>query len=218
MSTRAVRVVVVDDHALFRRGLIELLRDMPELKVVGEAGDGQEALEVIRHTMPDVVLLDINMPHMDGLRTLEALRKSPSSPKVLMLTVSQHEEDLMQAIRSGADGYLLKNVEPEELRKAILRVYQGEGALSPEVTAPVLRAIAYQSEIANRQILSDRELEVLECLADGQTTGQIAAKLYISDNTVKTHVRHILEKLEASNRTEAVSKAIALGLIRRREG
>jgi DNA-binding NarL/FixJ family response regulator len=218
MSTRAVRVVVVDDHALFRRGLIELLRDMPELKVVGEAGNGQEALEVIRHTMPDVVLLDINMPHMDGLRTLEALRKSPSSPKVLMLTVSQHEEDLMQAIRSGADGYLLKNVEPEELRKAILRVYQGEGALSPEVTAPVLRAIAYQSEIANRQILSDRELEVLECLADGQTTGQIAAKLYISDNTVKTHVRHILEKLEASNRTEAVSKAIALGLIRRREG
>ncbi|MDT8896692.1 MAG: response regulator [Thermanaerothrix sp.] len=218
MSTRAVRVVVVDDHALFRRGLIELLRDMPELKVVGEAGNGQEALEVIRHAMPDVVLLDINMPHMDGLRTLEVIRKFPSSPKVLMLTVSQHEEDLMQAIRSGADGYLLKNVEPEELRKAILRVYQGEGALSPEVTAPVLRAIAYQSEIANRQILSDRELEVLECLADGQTTGQIAAKLYISDNTVKTHVRHILEKLEASNRTEAVSKAIALGLIRRREG
>lgn len=218
MSTRAVRVVVVDDHALFRRGLIELLRDMPELKVVGEAGNGQEALEVIRHAMPDVVLLDINMPHMDGLRTLEVIRKFPSSPKVLMLTVSQHEEDLMQAIRSGADGYLLKNVEPEELRKAILRVYQGEGALSPEVTAPVLRAIAYQSEIANRQILSDRELEVLECLADGQTTGQIAAKLYISDNTVKTHVRHILEKLEASNRTEAVSKAIALGLIRHREG
>jgi DNA-binding NarL/FixJ family response regulator len=218
MSTRAVRVVVVDDHALFRRGLIELLRDMPELKVVGEAGNGQEALEVIRQAMPDVVLLDINMPHMDGLRTLEVLRKSSSSPKVLMLTVSQHEEDLMHAIRSGADGYLLKNVEPEELRKAILRVYQGEGALSPEVTAPVLRAIAYQSEIANRQILSDRELEVLECLADGQTTGQIAAKLYISDNTVKTHVRHILEKLEASNRTEAVSKAIALGLIRRREG
>ena len=218
MSTRAVRVVVVDDHALFRRGLIELLRDMPELKVVGEAGNGQEALEVIRHAMPDVVLLDINMPHMDGLRTLEVLRKIPSSPKVLMLTVSQHEEDLIQAIRSGADGYLLKNVEPEELRKAILCVYQGEGALSPEVTVPVLRAIAYQSEIANRQILSDRELEVLECLADGQTTGQIAAKLYISDNTVKTHVRHILEKLEASNRTEAVSKAIALGLIRRRGG
>ncbi|MCX8024505.1 MAG: response regulator transcription factor [Thermanaerothrix sp.] len=218
MSARAVRVVVVDDHSLFRRGLIELLRDMPEIKVVGEAGNGQEALELIRYAMPDVVLLDINMPHMDGLRTLEALRRSSSSPKVLMLTVSQHEEDLMQAIRSGADGYLLKNVEPEELRKAILRVYQGEGALSPEVTAPVLRAIAYQSEIANRQILSDRELEVLECLADGQTTGQIAAKLYISDNTVKTHVRHILEKLEASNRTEAVSKAIALGLIRRREG
>lgn len=217
MSTRVVRVVVVDDHALFRRGLIELLRDMPEIQVVGEASNGQEALDVVRRTAPDVVLLDINMPSMDGLQTLEALRKWISSPRVLMLTVSQQEADLMQAIRSGADGYLLKNVEPEELRKAILRVYQGEGALSPEVTAPVLRALAYQSEMANRQLLSDRELEVLECLADGKTTGQIAAKLYISDNTVKTHVRHILEKLEASNRTEAVSKAIALGLIRRRD-
>lgn len=217
MRMRVVRVVVVDDHALFRRGLIELLRDMPEIQVVGEAANGQEALEVVRRTGPDVVLLDITMPSLDGLRTLEALRKWASSPKVLMLTVSQQEADLMQAIRSGADGYLLKNVEPEELRKAILRVYQGEGALSPEVTAPVLRALAYQSEMANRQILSDRELEVLECLAEGKTTGQIAAKLYISDNTVKTHVRHILEKLEASNRTEAVSKAIALGLIRRHE-
>jgi len=218
MSGDVVRLVVVDDHALFRRGLIELLREMPEFKVVGEAGNGQEALEVIQRTSPDLVLLDINMPQMDGLQTLEALRKFSHAPRVLMLTVSQQEEDLMQAIRSGADGYLLKNAEPEDLRKAILHVYRGEGALSPEVTAPVLRALAHQSEAVNRQILSDRELEVLECLADGKTTGQIAARLYISDNTVKTHVRHILEKLEASNRTEAVSKAIALGLIRRREG
>jgi len=108
MSTRVVRVVVVDDHALFRRGLIELLRDMPEIQVVGEASNGQEALDVVRRTAPDVVLLDINMPSMDGLQTLEALRKWISSPRVLMLTVSQQEADLMQAIRSGADGYLLK--------------------------------------------------------------------------------------------------------------
>jgi DNA-binding NarL/FixJ family response regulator len=121
----------------------------------------------------------------------------------------------MGAIRMGADGYLLKNTEPDDLRKSILRVAGGEGALSPEVTGSVMRALARQSEITNQQPLSDRELEVLDCLASGYTTSQIGSRLYISENTVKTHVRHILEKLEASNRTEAVSKAIQLGLIQK---
>jgi DNA-binding NarL/FixJ family response regulator len=139
------------------------------------------------------------------------------SVRVLMLTISEEEEDLLSAIRLGADGYLLKNIEPEDLRKAILRVAQGDGALSPEVTGIVLRALAQQGEIKSQPLLSDRELEVLDCLAAGQTTSQIAAHLFISENTVKTHVRHILEKLEASNRTEAVSKGLQLGLIHKRE-
>ena len=215
MRSAPLRLVVVDDHALFRRGLIGLLNDMPEFRVVGEAGNGREALPIIQTTEPDIVLLDVNMPEMDGIQTVEAVRKMHLPLHILMLTISQHEEDLMGAIRLGADGYLLKNTEPDDLRKSILRVARGEGALSPEVTGAVMRALARQSEITNQQPLSDRELEVLDCLASGQTTSQIGSRLYISENTVKTHVRHILEKLEASNRTEAVSKAIQLGLIQK---
>ena len=215
MRSLPVRIVVVDDHALFRRGLVGLLNDIPEFRVVGEAGNGREALAVIQDNPPDVVLLDVNMPEMDGIQTVEAVRKLRQPLHILMLTISQEEEDLLSAIRMGADGYLLKNTEPDDLRRAILRVAEGEGALSPEVTGSVMRALARQSELSNQQQLSDRELEVLECLAEGKTTSQIAACLFISENTVKTHVRHILEKLEASNRTEAVSKGIQLGLIQR---
>lgn len=215
MRNTPLRLVVVDDHALFRRGLIGLLNDMREFKVVGEAGNGKEALSIIQEALPDLVLLDVNMPEMDGIQTVEALRKARLPLHILMLTISQQEEDLMTAIRMGADGYLLKNTEPDDLRKAILRVASGEGALSPEVTGPVMRALARQAELTGQQPLSDRELEVLVCLADGLTTSQIATKLFISENTVKTHVRHILEKMEAANRTEAVSKGIQLGLIQR---
>lgn len=218
MNSGPIRLVVVDDHALFRRGLVGLLTDMDDIQVVGEAGDGSEALEVIQRTHPDVVLLDVNMPVMDGIQTVEAVRKLSLPVRIIMLTISQQEEDLMSAIRLGADGYLLKNTEPEELRKALLRVVGGEGALSPEVTGTVLRALARQPETPVQQQISERELEVLECLALGQTTSQIASKLFISENTVKTHVRHILEKLEASNRTEAVGKAIQLGIIQKRSG
>lgn len=218
MNPGPIRLVVVDDHALFRRGLVGLLSDMDEIQVVGEAGDGSEALETIRRVNPDIVLLDVNMPIMDGVKTVEALRKQNLPVRIIMLTISQQEEDLMSAIRLGADGYLLKNTEPEELRKALLRVAAGEGALAPEVTGTVLRALARHPETPVQQQISDREMEVLDCLALGQTTSQIASKLFISENTVKTHVRHILEKLEASNRTEAVGKAIQLGIIQKRGG
>jgi DNA-binding NarL/FixJ family response regulator len=216
MSITPLRLVVVDDHSLFRRGLVSLLVDMPEFQVVGEAGDGQEALAVIAELKPDVVLLDLNMPVMDGIETVTALRRQSDAQRIMMLTISQDDEDLLAAIRAGADGYLLKNTEPDELRKAILRLSQGQSVLSPEVTAPVLKALARSPKIP-KVLLSERELEVMRCLAEGQTTLQIAARLFISENTVKTHVRHILEKLEASNRTEAVSKAIQMGLIQRND-
>jgi DNA-binding NarL/FixJ family response regulator len=216
MSITPLRLVVVDDHSLFRRGLISLLVDMPEFQVVGEAGNGQEAIEILADLQPDIVLLDLNMPVMDGIETVTAIRSYSKDQRILMLTISQDDEDLLAAIRAGADGYLLKNTEPDELRKALLRLNQGQSVLSPEVTAPVLRALARSSQIP-KVLLSDRELEVMHCLAEGQTTLQIANRLFISENTVKTHVRHILEKLEASNRTEAVSKAIQMGLIQRSE-
>ena len=212
---RSVRLVVVDDHALFRAGLISLLSEMPEFEVVGEAGEGRSALDLVDRIQPDVVLLDVNMPGMGGVETVRSLRSLPEKeqPRILMLTISKSEEDLMGAIAAGADGYLLKNAEPDELRKAILLVQEGMSVLSPHVTRLVLKAVNTEQALNPDVGLSDREMDVLDCLAQGMTTAQIAEQLYISENTVKTHVRHILDKLDASNRAEAVSKAIQLGVI-----
>jgi len=210
---KKVRLVVVDDHALFRAGLISLLSGMPEMEIVGEAEDGEQALAVIGRTRPDVVLLDVNMPVMGGVDTVQALQ-SLEDTKILMLTVSKHDEDLFGAIAAGADGYLLKNAEPDELRRAILLVAEGKSILSPEVTGRVLKVVSSARGIPPEVGLSRREMEVLNCLARGMTSAQIATGLYITENTVKTHVRHILDKLEAANRAEAVSRAVQLGLIR----
>ena len=211
-----IRIAVVDDHALFRAGLISLLGDMPGFLIVGEAGDGLQALELIRNKRPDVLLLDVNMPGMSGVETVRAIRNLPTAEqcRILMLTISKSEEDLLGAITAGADGYLLKSAEPDELSKAIKFVYQGLSILSPQVTRQVLKAaISGDATHVSENMLSSREMEVLICLAQGKTTANIAKELYISENTVKTHVRHILEKMEASNRAEAVSKATQMGLI-----
>lgn len=207
-----IRVVVVDDHALFRAGLVGLLDDMREIQVVGEAANGLDAIDLIRNSHPDVVLMDINMPGMNGVEAVQALRRSEKC-KIIMLTISKHEDDLFEAISSGADGYLLKNVEPEELRKAIIQVAEGKAVLSPEITQPILKAVAGITPTSLEKGISRREIEILECLSKGMTTAQISASLFISENTVKTHIRHILGKLDASNRTEAVSKASQIGLI-----
>lgn len=217
MSGKRIRLVVVDDHTLFRSGLVSLLSEMAEFEVVGEAGDGQQALELIQNCEVDILLLDVNMPRLDGVATVAALRSLKNPVRVLMLSVSQDTEDLLGAIRAGANGYILKNTEPEDLRKALLRVAKGQGALSPEVTAPVLQTLARSAVAEAPPLITDREQEVLYCLVKGLTTQQIAGQLYISENTVKTHIRHILEKLEASNRTEAVGKAIQMGLLQRIE-
>jgi len=211
---KKVRLVVVDDHALFRAGLVSLLAQMPELEVVGEAGNGRQALDVIQRTRPDIALIDVNMPEMGGVETVEALQKVENL-RIIMLTISKHDDDLFGAIAAGADGYLLKNSEPEELRRAILLVADGKSVLSPEVTGRVLKAVSNARGMPSEIGLSKREMEVLDCLAVGKTSAQIASDLFITENTVKTHVRHILEKLEAANRAEAVSRAIQMGLIRR---
>lgn len=210
-----IRLAVVDDHALFRAGLINLLHELPDIEVVGDAGDGQTALEMIERTQPQVILLDVNMPGMGGVETVRALRSQTSTRdcKILMLTISKSEEDLFGAIQAGADGYLLKNVEPEELHRAIINIQQGMSVLSPQITRQVLGALQTNISHSQEPILSDREMEVLRCLARGNTTLQTADILVISENTVKTHVRHILEKLDASNRAEAVSKALQMGLL-----
>ncbi|HEX2980218.1 MAG TPA: response regulator transcription factor [Anaerolineaceae bacterium] len=216
--SNVIRIVVVDDHALFRRGLISLLSEYPEFQIVGDCGDGREALAMIEETRPDVALIDVNMPGMDGIQTVQELRDRNNKVRILMLTISHHDDDLLGAVYAGANGYLLKNAEPDDLYDAIVAVAEGKSVLSPEVTGAVLRALTHGMPGANAEgPLSDRELEVLHCLAQGQTTNQIGVQLFISENTVKTHIRHILEKLDAANRTEAVSKALQMGLIQREE-
>lgn len=212
MSNR-IRLAVVDDHALFRRGLISLLEEMPDFQVVGEASNGREALALVENVSPDLVLLDINMPVMDGIQTLTTLRRTTPSQKVMMLTISQNDDDLIGAIVLGANGYVLKNTEPDALRATILQVMAGNSVLSPEVTSKVLQAVRRSQTDKSRGLLSDREIEVLKCLARGQTTAQMAVALFISENTVKTHIRHILEKMEVNNRAEAVAKAAQMDLI-----
>jgi DNA-binding NarL/FixJ family response regulator len=208
-----IRLVVVDDHALFRRGLVGLLEEMSDFLVVGEASNGQDALPLVDKVKPDVILLDINMPVLDGIQTLAAIRKTHPDQKVLMLTISQNDDDLIGAIVTGANGYVLKNTEPEVLRNTIMQVAAGNSVLSPEVTAKVLHAVRRSQTDRSRGLLSEREVEVLKCLARGQTTAQIANGLFISENTVKTHIRHILEKMEVNNRAEAVARAAQLDLI-----
>jgi DNA-binding NarL/FixJ family response regulator len=212
-SGQRISIMVVDDHALFRRGLISLLDEMPEFVVVGEAANGQEAVENIQRVAPDLLLLDINMPVMDGIQALSAIRKKLPEQKVLMLTISQNDDDLIDAIVSGANGYLLKNTEPDMLRMTIQQVVAGNAVLAPEITSKVLQAVRRAKTDRGRGLLSDREIDVLKCLARGQTTSQIAATLFISENTVKTHIRHILEKMEVNNRAEAVARAAQMDLI-----
>jgi DNA-binding NarL/FixJ family response regulator len=209
---KPIRLVVVDDHALFRSGLISLLDGSADFKVVGQAANGQDALDIVSQSKPDVVLLDVNMPVMGGVEAVKSLKKM-GEYCILMLTISKSDDDLFGAISAGADGYLLKNASPEELFKAIRHVFEGMSVLSPDVTRQVLRAVGTEHGSMAERGLSSRELEVLKCLAQGKTTAQISTELYITDNTVKTHVRHILEKLEAANRAEAVSKAVQLGVI-----
>ena len=204
-----IRIVVVDDHALFRAGLISLLSQMPEIEVVGEGGNGKEALEIVIRTQVDIILLDVNMPIMNGVEAVKALRKITDCP-ILMLTISKQQEDLIGSIKAGANGYLLKNAEPEELRKAILLAKGGKSILSPEVTSQVMGMI--REHQAGKDV-SNREIEVLRLLAEGKTNAQIAVDLVISQNTVKTHIKNTMKKLGASNRTEAVNIAIQKGIL-----
>jgi len=210
---KKIRIAVVDDHSLFRRGLVSLLSDMPEFIIVAEAGNGQEALPVIKETNPDIVLMDVNMPIMSGLEALIALRQTDPEIKVLMLTISQNDNDLIGSIAAGANGYLLKNAEPETLRNTIIQVMQGNSVLSPEVTEKVFESLRRSQQSMGQTLLSSREVEVLGLMAKGLSTRQIADTLYISENTVKTHIRHILEKLEVNNRSQAVSKAVEMRYI-----
>ncbi|MBI4787685.1 MAG: response regulator transcription factor [Chloroflexi bacterium] len=205
---KPISVLLVDDHALFREGLAGLLRCRPNIEVVGQAADGGQAVALARELMPDLILMDVRMAGMDGLDATRQIKAEMPDVRVVMLTLSENEADLFEAIKSGAQGYVLKDVLPEELYRFIEGIFVGEAPISGVMANKMLGEFAHPSpaqqlDESNQEQLSERELEVLHCLADGLTNRQIAEKLTISEHTVKRHLRNILAKLHLQNRVQA---------------
>ncbi|KAA3644077.1 MAG: DNA-binding response regulator [Chloroflexi bacterium] len=210
-----MRVLVVDDHALMRRGLVETLAEMESVKVVGEAENGTQAVEMVIDLDPEIVLMDVHMPEGGGVEAVRMLKKDHQHPaSIIMLTISDRDDDLIGALEAGADGYLLKNIKSDDLILALKQVRTGQGILDPAVTSQVMRAVKTPQQHDEKVHISRREQDVLDCIVEGQTTEQIAANLIISPNTVKTHISNILRKLNVSNRREAISQAISQGLVK----
>ena len=211
-GTEPVRVLVVDDQELFRRGLIMLLSGDTDIEVVGEASDGITATELAVNTAPDVILLDVRMPRRTGVEACRGIKEAVPSAKIIMLTVSDEEADLYESVKNGASGYLLKDSSIEEVAQAIRVVNEGQSLISPSMAVKLIDEFKQMSKPEREQgpalRLTDRELEVLRLVAKGLNNREVAKELFISENTVKNHVRNILEKLQLHSRMEAVMYAM----------
>ena len=216
-----IRVLIVDDHALFRRGLEMVLAEEPDFELVGEASDGAEAVAKAGEALPDVILMDIRMPKSSGIEACRAMKEVAPSAKIVMLTISDEEEDLFEAIRAGASGYLLKDIPYDEVADVVRAVHGGQSLINPSMAAKLLTEFAAlakrDGEERAQEVpapkLTDREMEVLRLVARGMNNRDIAKELFISENTVKNHVRNILEKLQIHSRMEAVMIAVRENLI-----
>ena len=204
---RCIRVLLVDDHSVIRMGLTTLLGLRKDLTVVAEAEDGEQAVIQYRAVQPDVVLMDVRMPKMDGVESLTAIRAEWPQARVMMLTTSEFEEDIHRAIEAGACGYIMKSAKPAELVAAITQVDAGRSYLPPSIQARL-------EEYSKRKHLSKREIEVLEGMRRGLSNRDIAVLLGITEHTAKVHVRTIMQKLESADRTEAVTRGFEQGLLR----
>lgn len=204
------RAVVIDDHPLFRKGVADLIGMSPSLLLVGEAADGESGIHVVEVTHPDLILLDLNMKGLDGIETLKRLRELDPEVRVVMLTVSDNEEDVVAALRAGADGYLLKDAEPEEILAGLVRVTQGRLVLSDRLVDLVARALRQEPSPArvSEAGLTPREEEILGLLERGYSNKLIARDLDLSVGTVKVHIKHILKKLRLKTRVEAAVWAV----------
>ncbi len=208
-----IRVLVADDHVLYRRGLEMVLGAEDDIEIVGEAGDGTEAVARAVDLLPDVVLMDVRMPRRSGIEACSDIKSAVPSAKIVMLTISDEESDLFEAVRAGANGYLLKDVPGEDIAEGIRAVVGGQSLISPSMAGALL---AEFTELSKRSAeprvpvprLTERELEVLRLVARGMANKDIATSLFISENTVKNHVRNILEKLQLHSRMEAVVYAV----------
>ena len=212
-----LRILLVDDHLLFRKGLAQLLDAQPDFEVVGEAADGLEAVEQARQLQPDLALMDIRMPNCDGFEATRRIKLQMPDVQIVMLTVSEDDGDLTAAIRSGADGYLLKDLMPETLFQQLRGLQTGEAPISRAMTGKMFRQLAQQNRpIAQPEataVLSARECEVLALIVEGQSNPEIAEELGIARNTVKIHLRSILAKLDVKNRAQAAAYAVSHGLV-----
>ncbi len=211
--TCPIRVLVADDHLVVRLGIRTLLAAEPDIDVVGEARDGLEAITEALRLQPDVILMDLMMPHVDGIAAIERIRACQPSARILVLTTSEADDKVFPAIRAGALGYTLKDFGPAELVRAIQRVFRGESSLHPAIARKVLHELAHSSQRqAAAEPLSERELAVLRLIARGESNQEIAAALQISIATVSKHVSHILDKLHLASRTQAALYALSEGL------
>jgi DNA-binding NarL/FixJ family response regulator len=222
------RIIIVDDHALAREGLRDMLADEPELEVVGEAANGLEVLALCSRLQPDLVLMDVRMPRVDGLKATRKVKQEFPKIIVLILTMHENPDYLLEALRAGAAGYVLKDASSEEVVTAVWQALGGESPLDPELAARLLRRLAAEEKerveaprsargqrerLLHVEPLTPREGEVLELMKLGHTNRQIARELVISPGTAKNHVEHIIQKLMVSDRTQAVVKALELGIL-----
>lgn len=215
-----IKVLVADDHTLFRQGLIRILQEFEQVQVVGEASNGQEALTRVAALRPDVVLMDLNMPVMSGSEATRRIFAQHPQVRVIMLTVSSREEDLFEAIKAGAQGYLLKNAQTAELVAAIQQVHAGEAIVAPPMAARLVeefrqlaQRVPVRPDTALPASLSEREAEVLRLVAQGLANKEIAQRLGLSEHTVKSHLRNILDKLHLRSRAHAAAYAVQTGLV-----
>ena len=211
----AIRILVVDDHAVVREGLRTFLGLQDGLAVVGEAADGEEAVRVAEQLRPDVVLMDLVMPRVDGVGAMRELRRRLPEARVIVLTSFLEDERLLPAIQAGAAGYLLKNAQPQEIARAVRAAHDGQALLDPAVAARLVDAIAQPAGEPPREPLTTREREVLALIARGMSNKRIARELGVAEKTVKTHVGHVLAKLGVADRTEAAVHAVRTGLVPR---
>ena len=204
-KSTAIRILIVDDHSIVRQGLTAMIENEPDMTVVGQVGDGQEAINLFRQLQPDVTLMDLRMPHMNGVNATVAICAEFAHARIIILTTYDGDEDIYRGLRAGAKGYLLKDAEPDALLNAIHIVHSGQQYIPSEVAAKLVQRM-------DNPELSDRELEVIHLMVQGLSNHDIAAALNITESTVKFHINRILSKLGVSGRTQAVVKALKRGL------
>jgi len=205
-SISPIRVFSVDDHPLLREGIAALVNSQPDMDLVGQAATGAEAIQLFKEQIPDVTLLDLRLPDISGIDVLIAIRTQFPEARIIMLTTFEGDVEIQRALQAGARGYLLKNMPPSELLEVIRLVHSGKKRIPPEIASQLLEHMSDEG-------LTDREIEVLKEVAGGNRNREIAERLFISEETVKVHIKHIMEKLGASDRTQAVSIGLRRGII-----